>query len=199
MLVNLGVGLIGILFFLFIFWKKLKEDYSSEIIFRSSFSVIIGILVGWGISLRFIPSGFLWISGVGALGGLIFANSTYKIRFYESLEAMVVASLPWISLVFLQSSVADSSLISFFAFLITLFMIFVYYYFDQHYKNFTWYRSGKIGFSGLATLLIIFAIRLVVAILRVPVLSFFELEVWADAVFLIIAAGLLTNLGRRKE
>lgn len=198
MLVNLGTGILGVLFFLFLFWKKLKEDYSSEIIFKSAFSIIIGILIGWGIALR-IYGPFLWLSFLGAILGLIFANSKFKIRFFESLEAVVIAGLPWISLVFLQNSVQTSNLTSFFAFLFILILIFIYYYFDQHYKNFTWYKSGKIGFSGLATLIIIYLTRLVVAILRVGVISFFSYEVIADAVFLALSAGLLIKLGIKKE
>ncbi len=199
MLITLGVGLGGILLFLFIFWKKLKEDYSSDIIFKSAFSVLVGILIGWGIAVRILPSAFLWLSAAGASMGLVFSNARFKIRFYESLEAVIISGLPWISLVFLEHSVRDSSLISFMVFLSCLVFIFIYYYFDQHYKEYSWYKSGKIGFSGLAILLIIFASRLVVAIFRIPVISFFGHEVWADAALLIITAGILVNLGRKKK
>src|SRR5512146_2032657 len=100
MLVNFVIGFVGMLFVLFIFWKKLKEDYSSEIIFKSSFAIIIGILIGWGIAVRFVPSAFLWLSVIGGLSGLGYANNIHKIRFYETFDAFIIAGLPWISLVF---------------------------------------------------------------------------------------------------
>lgn len=69
MLVNILTGFSGALIFLFLFWKKLKDDYSSEIIFKSAFSIIIGVLISWGLSLKFLPDTYLWLSALGAMGG----------------------------------------------------------------------------------------------------------------------------------
>jgi hypothetical protein len=200
MIVNLTTHFLGAVIFLFIFWKRLKEDYASEIIFRSAFSILIGISIASLISFRFFQNEFLWFGFLGAMAGLGLSAYRYRIRFYESLEALVIAGLPWIAFIFLKNSVLTASLISFIGFLIILIIIFLSYFFDQRYKNFTWYKSGKIGFSGLATLVIIFISRLVVALLQIPVISFlgrFEAVISGIAAFISLI--LLVNLGRKKE
>lgn len=197
MLVNITTGLAGVLIFLFIFWKRLKEDYSSEIIFRSGGFVILGILLGGLIALKFFPGAFLWSELLGSLAGLGLAVYKFRIRFYESFEAVVVASLPWISFLFLKDSVTTSSFTSFMGFLSTLIIIFIYYFLDLHYKNFTWYKSGKIGFSGLAALSLIFITRAAIAIFTTGVLSFldkYEAIVSGAAAFICFL--LIFNLGR---
>ncbi|HKC04767.1 MAG TPA: hypothetical protein VKC54_02760 [Patescibacteria group bacterium] len=190
----------GILIFLFIFWKRLKEDYSSEIIFRTASFVLTGILISWLISLRFYPPAFLWFEFLGALAGLSVASFTLRLRFYETLEALIVASLPWLSFLFLKDSVTESSLISFFVFLAVLVFIFVFYYLDIHYKRFSWYKSGKIGFSGLATIGLIFAVRSAIALSGITVISFLSrIEAYVSGIAAILAFTLLFNLGRQKK
>lgn len=200
MIINLGVGLTGAVVFLFIFWKRLKEDYSAEIVFRVAFNILVGVAFGYLISFKFFQEGFLWFEFVGALAGLGMACYRFKVRFYETLESMVIGLLPWMSFIFLKNSVVQSSFVSFSAFLIILVLIFLSHFFDQHYRNFSWYRSGKIGFSGLAVLVSIFIIRLGVAMVGVPVISFLRNY---EAVISTVAASvgliLLFNLGRQKE
>jgi len=38
---------LGIIIFLFFFWKRLKEDYSSERIFSTAFYILFGIGAGF--------------------------------------------------------------------------------------------------------------------------------------------------------
>lgn len=199
MLVNLGVDFAGVIVFLFIFWKRLKEDYASEIIFKSAMFVLTGITIGSLISMEFLAPAFLWFGFLGALAGLGISVNRNKIRFYESLEAVTIGGLPWVSFLFLKDSVLSSSLTSFIGFLAILIVIFIYYYLDLHYKEFTWYRSGKIGFAGLSTLGIIFLIRSAIAILKVPVISFLSgYEAVASGVAAFICFLLIFNLGRKK-
>lgn len=200
MIANILSTVLGIIIFLFLFWKKLKEDYASEIIFKSALYILIGTAAGWLLSFRLIPAAFMWFAFFGALAGLGLAVKSFKVRFYETLEAVVIGSLPWISLIFLRDSVLKFSLPSFIAFLATLIFIFVYYYFDQHYKEFSWYKSGKIGFSGLSILAIIFLTRSVVALVGIPVVSFLsKYEVEASSVAAFVSFMLIFNLGRKKE
>jgi len=106
--------------------------------------------------------------------------------------------LPWIALIFLGDSVVKSSLSSFLGFLAILVFILVYYYFDSHYKKFSWYKSGKIGFSGLVTLGIIFLVRAGVAVSESVVLSFvdkYEAAFSATAALFCFLA--VFNLGRK--
>lgn len=191
---------LGLLVFLFIFWRKLKEDYASEIIFKSALSTLTGMIVGIFVSWKFFPQGFLWMAFFGALLGIGVSSYKFKERFYECLEALVIASLPWISFIFLSDSVANSSLVSFFAFLITLVVMFIYYFFEQHYKGFSWYKSGKVGFAGLATLGIIFLVRSAIAVGRFNVISFvtgYEAILSGAAAFITFL--LVLNLGRQKQ
>lgn len=201
MLIEIAAGLLGTIVFLFIFWKRLKEDYSSEIVFKSSFNILLGILVGWGISFKFYPPGFLWLSFLGGVLGLAVSVLRFRVRAYETLEAFVIGVLPWTSFVFLADSVLNSSLISFIGFLVTLLVVFFSYYIDQHYKNFAWYKSGKIGFAGLATLALVFLIRSAIAISQTPVLSFvsFKIEAVVSGSLAFICFILIYNLGRIRQ
>jgi len=200
MIASISAGFAGILLFLFIFWKRLKEDYSSEIIFKTASSILSGMLVFWLISVKFFPPSFLWLEFLGALIGLSAACFTLRVRFYETFEAFIIAGLPWLSSFFLKDSVVESSLLSFFAFLSTLVFIFVFYYLDTHYKRFAWYRSGKIGFSGLTTTGLIFAVRSAIALSGISVISFLErIEVYASGAIAVTAFTLLFNLGRQKK
>lgn len=198
--IELLVGLLGLLIFLFVFWRKLKEDYASEIIFKSATSILTGMLIGWAFSIRYFSEWFLWSEFIGALVGLSLSCYKQRLRFYETLEAFVIASLPWLSLSLLKNSVVASSFSSFIAFIVTLVMIFVYYFLDYNYKNFTWYRSGKIGFSGLTTLALIFTTRSLLALFGLHVLSFVsKFEGIISGAFAFICFLLIYNLGRVVE
>lgn len=198
-MVNLGVNLLGILIFLFIFWKMLKEDYVGEIIFSSSSFILLGIFVGYILSLRFIPPWFFWLEFIGAIFGLLISINRFKVRFYEAMEASLVGLLPWLGLTFLLDSITSSSLVSFIAFLTCLALIFFYYFLNLKYKSFSWYRSGKIGFSGLSVLGIIFLIRSSVAIFLIPVLSFVgKAEVFVSGSLAFTAFLLIFNLARKE-
>jgi hypothetical protein len=200
MLIDIPVGFIGIIIFLFIFWKRLKEDYSSEIIFKTAFSALTGILIAELIAAKFYPPAFLWFEFLGGIGGLGAAVLSFRVRFYETFEAFIISVFPWLSFIFLKDSVVNSSLISFFAFLVVLTFIFIFYYLDVHYKGFTWYRSGRIGFAGFATILLIFVVRSTIALLGITVLSFLSgYEGMVSAIAALTSFALLFNLGRQKK
>lgn len=200
LIINLLTGLFGCLVFLFIFWKRLKEDYASEIVFKSATYILTAILISWLLSVRFFPEWFLWAEFIGGMMGLAISFRLLRIRFYETLEAFVISSLPWVSLTLLKSSVVSSSLSSFIAFLVTLVVIFVYYFLDYHYKEFTWYKSGKIGFAGLSTLALIFVTRSLLALFGIHVLSFVsKFEGIISGAFAFICFLLIFNLGRVTE
>lgn len=201
MLGSITITILGILVFLFLFWKRLKEDYANEIIFQSGTYILIGIGIFAALALKFFPNWFFWTSFAGGIIGLSFAILRFRVKFHETLEAFLLSSLPWLGLVFLKDSGVKSSLSSFLAFLVILLLVFVSYYFDTHYKSFTWYRSGKIGFAGLAIAVIFFLTRTAIAIAKVPVLSFVvgQGEVIISGTLALISLLLLVNLGRVKE
>ncbi len=197
---SLIANLSGVLIFLFIFWKRLKEDYASEIIFKAAFFILFGLLVGWVVAIQLFPNWFLWSEFFGLLAGLALSVYFLKIRFYESFEALVISVLPWLAFGFLADAVVNSVLSSFLAFLIILLMVFIAYWLDTHYKSFVWYKSGKIGFAGTATLATIFVIRSVIAGMGIPMLSFVgKFEAVASGAAAFICFLLLYNLGRISE
>ncbi len=200
MLVNLGVGLSGTLIFLFIFWKRLKEDYASDIVFKSATYILACFLLGYVLSLKYLPQAYLYFIFLGVLIGVWLTIFKLKIKFYELTDAVIIAFLPWLSLTFFKDSIQSSSFVSFIAFLYVLLIIFLYYYFDTHYKEFSWYKSGKVGFSGMAALAIIFLTRSLVAVLGISVLSFVGRFEGIIAGALAFAAFLLLyNLGRKTQ
>ncbi len=200
MLVNVLVCLLGALIFTFLFWKRLSEDYSSYIIFTSAFYIFIGVLVFYLLSLKLLPTWFFYFELVGAGAGLSFAIFKFKIRPYEAVEAAVVSFLPWLGLFFLKDSVRNLSLFSFVGFLVLLILLFLFYYLSLHYKNLSWYKSGRIGFSGLATLGIFFLIRAGVAIFFAGVVSFVgRSETAISGALAFICFLTIFNLGRVKN
>ena len=201
MLANILVAFLGTLIFLFLFWKRLKEDFVAEIIFKVASYILAGVLIGFIFAFKFSPDWFLWYSFAGAMLGMIFGVFTLRVKFYEALEAFTISFLPWLAFMFLEDSVVNSSLSSFLGFTATLVFIFVSYWFGDHYKNFTWYKSGKIGFAGLATLALIFLIRFTVAIFGIHVLSFVSqrYESVISGILALISLGLIFNLGRNDK
>lgn len=169
---RIATNFLGLIIFLFIFWKKTKEDFSSEIVFKSASLVLLGSSMFYLISFNFFPDWFLWFAFFGGILGLTLAIFSQKVRFYEIFEAFVISMLPWVSLVFLYDSIVVSSFNSFCAFLISLTLIFLSYWLDNNYKRFFWYKSGKIGISGLILLAIVFLIRSIVAFFGIHVISF---------------------------
>lgn len=200
MLSSLIVTVSGVLAFLFLFWKRLREDYAPGIIFESAFYIVLGIGISQFVSLRFLPNWFFWAGLFGSIAGIYLGHLRFKIRFYESLEGLVIGLLPWVSFVFLKDSVIHSSLNSFLAFLVTLLAIFIFYYLDVHFREFTWYKSGKVGFAGVSTLAIIFTVRSAIALFGISVLTFSgKYEGAFSATAALFCFILIYNLSRSTE
>ena len=198
MLMNLAATILGLFTFLFLFWKRLKEDYAGEIIFKSASYILVGIGVGWALAANFFPDWFFWAAFAGGIFGLAFSILRFRVKFYETLEAFIISSLPMLSLVFLIDSAVKSSFSSFLAFDAILIMLFIAYYLDTHYKGFTWYRSGRIGFAGLTVAAIFFLTRTAIAMTKVTMVSFVgQGEAIISGAMAVGCFLLLFNLGRK--
>jgi hypothetical protein len=198
-MITVLVNILGVLIFLFILWKRLKEDYASQVVFSSAFYILLGLTVGYLVTFFFFKQWFFWGAFVGSMLGLGISVFKLRLRFYETFEAMVLSFLPALSLIFLKDSVINSSLVSFSAFLVVLFVIFVFSFLDGHYREFTWYTSGKIGFVGLSTLGFFFLIRTGVAIFFHDVLSFVgKSEVFVSGTLAFICFLMIFNLARKE-
>lgn len=196
---GLIVSVVGVLTFLFLYWKRLKEDYASQVVFTSALYVLAGFSAGYLISHKFFPIWFFWGGFIGSLAGLLLAVLRFKIKFYETLDASIISFFPMILLMFMSDSAVNSSLVSFIGFVAMLFFIFVYFFLDAKYREFTWYASGKIGFAGLATLGLFFLTRSIVAIFFHDVLSFVDKsEVFVSGSLAFICFLTVYNLGRQE-
>jgi len=159
MLANAFINLAGVLIFLFLFWKRLKEDYPSEQIFTNSFFVLLGVALGLLIAKKFLPAFWFWGAFLGASLGVLLGVIRSKFRIFEAIEAASLGLLPWLGIYFLGDSIVNSSLPSFLAFFAVTCLVTLFAFLDSHYKNFAWYRSGRVGFSGLTTLAFFFLLR----------------------------------------
>lgn len=150
---------IGILLFLFLLWKRLKEDYHYERIFNFGFFSLLGLTIFSLISNSFLTEFKFWLQFLGLILGFGISIYFQRIKFYESFDALVVAVLPWLSLSYLVSAIKNSNLVYFIAFWACLFLVFVYFFLDSQYRKFIWYRSGRVGFSGLVVAGLFFVMK----------------------------------------
>lgn len=198
MLLGIFIGILGIILFLLLFWNELKEDYTSHMIFTSALLVLAGTLIGYFISRRFFLSFWFWSSFLGAFLGLSVGILIFRLKFYESFEAMTIGVMPWITFIFLSDAVKNSSVISFVYFIVMVGLIGLFYYFEKHYKLFPWYKSGRIGFAGLAIAAIFFLLRAAVASFFPYVVSFVgKSEAILSSLSAFIFFLLLFNLARK--
>jgi hypothetical protein len=190
----------GIFVFLFFLWKRLKEDYHYEKIFNLATATLAGLFIGLLISKYFLPVYWFWIGIVCMFIGFGVARYRLKIRFFESLEAIIIGLIPWLSLIYLLDAINNSSLASFLAFWIGSICIFVFFFLDSQYRSFSWYKSGRVGFAGVLTAAIFFTLRLIVSIFFKDVISLVNgIEVYLSATVAFGFFLLLYNLGRTKE
>ena len=166
------INLIGLFLFLFTFFRRMKEDYASDLIFTTAFYMLAGLGVGYALSRIFLPYWWFWLIVSGFSLGLMIGIFRFHLRFFETLESSFASILPWLAFVFLVDSVNNSSLYSFLAFVSLLGILTLFYFLESIYKNFTWYTSGRVGFSGMASVAAFFLLRGTIAYFFPFVLSF---------------------------
>ena len=137
---------------------------------------------------------------VGGFLGFSIATVRFKMRFFETYEAAVSASLPLLSLYLFFEFVKKLNLYVFIALLLTSFYIFLFWYAQKHYKKIRWYASGRVGFSGLITAGIFFATRAFLALKFSHMLSFVGVgDSLISALVALIHFIILINLARIKQ
>lgn len=197
-ILKLLFGLTSFFLFLYIFWLKLKEDYLVDTVFSVAF---ISLITGLGAYLllgRFFPAFSLWIFLFGLFIGLVLALWKFRFRFFESYEALVGGTLPAIASVFLWQYLSDRNWATLY-YCIFVWWLFVFYFFiDNHYKKFTWYKSGRVGFTGLFTAGIFFLIRALIASFYPAMVSLVGVwDIYLSGVLALINFGLLVKLARQ--
>jgi hypothetical protein len=199
MVTLIAVNILGYLLFLFLFWRKLKEDYSAQPIFTTGFYALIGFLAFFFLAFYFFFQYWFWAAFIGVCLGLTVGILRFHLKLYEVIESVVCGLLVWLAIVFLNDSVTNSSLFSFAGFAVVTAIAGIYYFLDGHYHNFTWYKSGKIGFSGLTAAAIFFLTRAVIAGFYPFMLSFSgKFEIYLSAIVSFIFFLLTYNLARTK-
>jgi hypothetical protein len=177
----------------------MKEDYVSKMIFTTSFYIIIGIFLGKIAAFYFFPQWWFWTSLLGLALGFSIGVLRFKLKVFESIDALNPGIIIWVSLYFLLNATLFSNLTSFWVFLNLIVLVSLYYVLDKHYKSFSWYRSGRIGFSGLTVLGIFFLSRAAVAATFPNVLSFVgTADIIISAVIAFCSFLVLFNLSKSK-
>lgn len=168
--------------FLFLFWQKLKEDYVATQIFTSASYVMFFALVCFCIAYIVNPKAWFWLEVIGCIGGLAVAVKRQRIRPTEIMEAFVAATLPVFTginiIYYLKPGLFEFIFIPILLVILNIIFLFL----KSHYKKFTWYKSGRVGFASLAILIIFFLSRTILAIFFDNVLSF-----WLDKEFYLSA------------
>jgi hypothetical protein len=161
----------ALLSFTFFFWRRLREDYQEEQIFATSFYILFGIGLGSLVSI-YLPDWWFWLTFFGAAVGLFLAVLRFNLRVFETIEAGVISFFSLLGIIFLYDWLQSGKLYSFFGMLIILLLSSLFLYLDKHYKGFVWYKSGRVGFSGLTVLGTFFIIYSLVAVTLADVIPF---------------------------
>lgn len=149
----------GLLLFLFILWKKLKDDYLIDVIFSSGFITLFGGLIGYATSFFYFKDATFWLVVLGFAIGFGLSLYKFKLKFFEFYEALSLASLSWLAIKTLSDTALLNSLNKFIEFWIATFSIFIFLYVNNYYKTFTWYKSGRVGIAGVLSLIVFFGLR----------------------------------------
>lgn len=199
MLIKAFLIIAGNLLFFFLFWKKLKEDYAADIIFTTAFYIVAGLIFAYILSMKFFPEFWFWFSFAGLLLGFLFALNRHKLRFMETFEAVIVAIAPALALLFLSDWIVNQNFHSLFLAIKTFVIFILFFLLDKHYKRFAWYKSGRIGFSGLTVMGAFFLLRAVVAMVLPFMLSFSgKYEVFLSGIVAFFSFMGVFNLARQK-
>jgi len=198
--------IVGIFGFLFLVWKRLVDDYKAEEIFSFGFVVLGFLIVGFltGVFLNglfpnssvFSPSGlWFWTAFIFGVIGFIFGFYRFKLRFFEILEGAGIAFLFWFFAVSFAFSLETTNLKLLLFSTATGILIAFFFFIDSRYKSFNWYKSGKIGFSGLTILGLFFLFRAILALFDPTMISFIgKLDAIVDSVVAFVFFVTLFNL-----
>jgi hypothetical protein len=199
-------SILGLTIFLFIYWRRLKEDYISDVLFTTGSLIAIGALSGalffdflaariQGIP-NFNPHGmWFWGAVIGVSIFFIIVVSRFKMRFFELLETMGVSFLPWFSILLVIEAIKTTQIYVYFFVLLPVFTYLLFVFLETRYKKFTWYKSGRVGFSGLTALAIFFLLRAPIAIVLPDMVSFIgKVDAIASAVVAFLLFFTVYNL-----
>jgi hypothetical protein len=165
MLASVLIIFLSVLAFYFFFWQKLKEDYIADKIFSTASIAVFAIFIYVAITNYYFPNWWIWGAFLGAFTGLFIGVKRQKLRYFEAVNAFVPAILPWLFGANILFYIRTNAVQYLFAAGLSVLMLFLYIILERNYKRFSWYPSGRVGFSGLVVIFIFFTIRGIVAFL----------------------------------
>lgn len=193
-------NLVGVLLLFFFLWRRMKDDYHYERIFNLGFVVLFALVLGLLISKILMPSFWFWVSFATIAITFLLTIKNQKLKFFESLDGLVIGILPLLGLNFLTDAIKKSSLSSFLTFWTVLILIFLFFFLDSQYKRFGWYKSGRVGFTGLAIIGLFFLIRIVIYLIYPQTISFVSpFDIYISSTFAFLFFLLLYRLSVTKE
>lgn len=164
--------LVSVILYLFILWKRLKDDYTPNLIFSTAFTTLVIALFFYLLAFKFIPSLAFWFMFGGFVFGISFNIFRYKYKSHEIADAFIIAVLPGLSLYYLVHAIEFFNWHYLVYFALNFALIILYIYLNISYKEFGWYKSGRVGFSGYVTLGCFFLVRGAIALIFPDMVSF---------------------------
>jgi hypothetical protein len=140
---------LGALLFLYLFWKRLKDDYSSYQIFSAGWCVLIGGAFMYMVSKFFGANYSFVMAETGSFLGVLIGARRFNMSLIESFEGWVIGGLGFLVMFYLMGVLVSFSPVTALNLTVVLMLAWLFFYVNSRYKRYVWYRSGRVGFSGL--------------------------------------------------
>lgn len=162
--------LLSSLFHLFVYWRRLREDYISKTIFKSGLVVLSFTYAMSFLTLKlsthlqankvYDPAGFwFWTALVAYLIGLVYTSKKFRIKLNENFDAFTAGLIVNLLVIYIFQLVINQNFASMAMTLFFLVALILFNFLDTRYHKVGWYKSGKIGFSSLLIFALIFFVR----------------------------------------
>ena len=155
---------LGSLLYLFNYWRRLREDYSGNQIFGSAMIVFALLAVSLLVS-GFINSEYWFLLFfLSTAVGIVIGAKRFKLKLFEVFDATISS---WLIMGFCLVLSMNLFVFPKIEYLITqaglIFLSAIFVFIDKRYANMSWYKSGKVGLSGLFTLAVFFLLKCILA------------------------------------
>src|SRR3989344_6210473 len=189
----------GFFLFLYFFWSRLKEDYLRNQIFTTGLYVLAGIVLGAYFSEYFLKEWSLWLIIIGSLTGSTVGIFRFRLRFFEIIEATVFGGVVLIAAYFSYQLILHREVIYLVLLIIAILLFFCFSLLDKRYKTFSWYRSRRLGFTGLSIAGVFFLLIAFIAASFSGMISFVgKKDIIVSSIFAFICFVALYNLSRKR-
>lgn len=195
MITNIILILVGILIYLFIFWRRLKDDYITNQIFGVAFFSVFALLLSITASYWF-PNLWFWISLLSVLIAGIIGAIKHRIKLFEYFDAQISGFIPLLMIGFILGSINNWDVVNYLIVLLLFGILVFNVYLNGSFKKFKWYRSGNAGFPAMVTLAIIMLTRIAVAVVNPWMLSFVNGDIYISVAMFTLSISAIIFLFR---